>query len=369
MTSADAFSVDTLIIGAGQAGLAAAYYLQRWGVPFVVLDERGAVGDVWTSRFEALRLFSPAWASGLPGLEWPGSKLRYPAKDEAAAYLSTYAEHFHFPIHLSQRVARVSPTSTGGYSISTTMGRQYQARRVVVCTGAYNAPRRPEFSPQLAPAVMQLHSRDYQRPQQVVGTGPVAVVGSGNSALQIAADLATTGRPVYVAFDERTPAMPNNMLMWAMLTATRLLRASRHSLVGKHMMQQPEPVVSGDLARLRTFSTAHFIGRALGAEPGGILRGRHASTPPLEAVVWATGYGPDFSWIEAPIFDADGYPNHYRGLTAAPGLAVLGLPWLNSRGSALMGGVGPDARYVIEQLLKDQPQNKAAGQFQSARNP
>lgn len=360
MASPDVFSVDTLIIGAGQAGLAAAYYMRRRGVPFVILDERVAVGDVWASRFEALRLFSPAWASSLPGLEWPGGKLRYPTKDEAAAYLNTYAEHFHFPLHLSQRVARVSPTPNG-YAISTTAGRQYQARRVVVCTGAYNAPRRPEFAPQLPPTVVQLHSRDYQRPQQVAGTGPVAVVGSGNSALQIAADLASTGRPVYTAFDEHTPAMPNNMLMWAMLTVTRLLRASRHSLVGAHMMRQPEPVVSGDLARLRTFPNTRFIGRALGVEPGGILRGRHASTPPLEAVIWATGYGPDFSWIEAPIFDADGYPKHYRGLTAAPGLAFLGLPWLNSRGSALMGGVAADARYVVEQLLEAQSQDKVAG--------
>ncbi|QIL76159.1 flavin-containing monooxygenase [Hymenobacter sp. HDW8] len=351
MAAPDVFSVDTLIIGAGQAGLAAAYYLQRRGVSFVIVDERAAVGDVWASRFEALRLFSPAWASSLPGLEWPGGKFRYPTKDEAAAYLASYAEHFHFPIHLSQRVSKVTPNANG-YAISTVAGGCYQAQRVVICTGAYNAPRRPEFAPQLASNVAQLHSSDYQRPQQIAGTGPVAIVGSGNSALQIAADLATTGRPVYAAFDERTPAMPNNMLMWAMLIATRLLRASRHSLVGGHMIQQPEPVVSGDLARLRTFSNAQFIGRALGVEPGGILRGRHANTPALEAVVWATGYGPDFSWIEAPIFDAAGYPKHYRGLTATPGLAFLGLPWLNSRGSALMGGVGRDASYVVEQLLK-----------------
>jgi putative flavoprotein involved in K+ transport len=286
--------------------------------------------------------------------------LRYPTKDEAAAYLSTYAKHFQFPIHLSQRVSSVAP-SANGYAVSTNAGRRYQALWVIVCTGAYNAPRLPEFAPQLPPSVAQLHSRDYQRPQQVAGTGPVAVVGSGNSALQIAADLATTGRPVYAAFDERTPAMPNNTLMWAMLTATGLLRASHHSVVGAHMMRQPEPVVSGDLARLRSFSNAHFIGRALSVEPGGILRGRHASTPALEAVIWATGFGPDFSWIKAPIFNADGYPRHYRGLTAAPGLAFLGLPWLNSRGSALMGGVGPDARYVVEQLFRAQSQDKVAG--------
>ena len=351
MTSSEIFSVDTLIIGAGQAGLAAAYYLQRRGVAFVLLDERAAVGDVWASRFEALRLFSPAWASSLPGLEWPGSKLRYPTKDEAAAYLRAYAAHFRFPIHLSQRVTGVRPKDEG-YTIDTATGRHYEARRVLVCTGAYNAPRYPEFAPQLPSSVLQLHSRDYHQPIQLAGSGPVAVVGSGNSALQIAADLAVTNRPVYVAFDERTPAMPNNTIMWTFLTGTRLLRASRHSPVGGHMMRQPEPVVSGDLGKLRKLASAHFIGRALGVEPGGILRGQKASTPPLEAVVWATGYGPDFHWIKVPIFDADGQPRHDRGLTAAPGLAFLGLPWLNSRSSALMGGAGPDARYVVSQLLK-----------------
>lgn len=353
MTSPNISITDTLLIGAGQTGLAAAYYLQRRGVPFVILDERPVVGDVWATRFEALRLFSPAWASSLSGFEWPGAQLRYPTKDEAAAYLQAYAAHFQFPIHLSQRVTRVVP-APAGYAIHTAEGQHYQARRVIVCTGAYNAPRLPNFAPQLPASVMQLHSRDYQQPAQVAGTGPVAVVGSGNSALQIAADLATTGRPVYVAFDERTPAMPNNSFMWAFLTATRLLRASRHSLIGSHMIRQPEPVVSGDLTRLRTFPNAHFMGRALGVELGGILRGRTQSTPPLEAVVWATGYGPDFKWIEAPIFGPDGYPRHHRGLTAAPGLAFLGLPWLNSRGSALMGGAGPDAEYVVEQLLKPQ---------------
>lgn len=351
MTPTPPFPIDTLIIGAGQAGLAAAYYLRRRGVPFVLLDERPAVGEVWAARFDALRLFSPAWASSLPGYRWPGGQLRYPTKQEAAAYLRAYAAHFQFPVHSGQRVTHVAP-ALAGYTVRTAAGQQYQAQHVLVCTGAYNAPRHPEFAPQLAATVLQLHSRDYQRSAQLPGAGPVAVVGSGNSALQIAADLAATGRPVYVAFDEKTPAMPNNMLMWALLTATGLLRASRHAPIGRYMFGQPEPVVSSDLARLRTFANAHFMGRALAAEPGGILRGRRSSTPPLEAVVWATGFGPDFTWIDVPVFDAAGHPRHHRGLTVAPGLAFLGLPWLNSRGSALMGGVGPDARYVVGQLLQ-----------------
>jgi len=352
MTDSVELTVDTVVIGAGQAGLAAAYYLQQRSANFVILDDRAAVGDVWAARFDALTLFSPAWASGLPGLKWSGSPLRYPTKDEAARYLREYAAHFRFPIHLGQRVVRVASRAEGGYLVATAAGRTYRARTVIVCTGAYNAPRRPVFAAELAPAVTQWHSQQYQRPAQLLGRGPVAVVGSGNSALQIAANLAATGRPVYAAFDEQTPALPNNTGMWVFLALTGMQRISRHTKLGQRLLRRPEPVVSQDLSRLRAFPNVRFIGRALGVETGTALRGQRATTPPLEGVVWATGYGPAYDWLEVPVLDAEGEPQHHRGLTAAPGLAFLGLPWLNSRRSALLGGAGPDARYVVAQLLK-----------------
>ncbi|TGE21635.1 FAD-dependent oxidoreductase [Hymenobacter aquaticus] len=347
-------SLDAVVIGAGQAGLAAAYYLQQRGLRFVVLDEHPAVGHVWATRYDSLRLFSPAWASALPGYAWPGRQRRYPTKDEAADYLRRYAAHFRFPLALGQRVVQVAPAAAPeqGYTISTAQGQHYRARYVLVCTGAYNAPRRPAFAPELHAEVVQLHSSAYRRAGQLPGFGPVAVVGSGNSALQIAADLAATGRPVYAAYHEQTPTLPNNTAMWVFLTATGMLRIPTHSVLGRRLRERPEAVVSGDLARLRTFANVHFIGRAEGVEAGTRLRGQQATTPALEAVVWATGYGPAFDWIRVPVFDAHGRPVHQRGLTAAPGLAFLGLPWLGTRSSALMGGVGADARHVVEVLLK-----------------
>ncbi|SHL60801.1 flavin-containing monooxygenase [Hymenobacter psychrotolerans] len=345
------FVFDTLIIGAGQAGLAAAYYVQRRGLPFALLDERAAVGEVWATRFDALRLFSPRWASGLPGRPWPGSALNYPTKDEAAAYLQDYAAHFRFPVHLGQRAVSLAADAAGaGYVVHTAAGRTYRARRVLVCTGAYSAPRIPGFGAQLPAEVQQMHSSNYRRPAQIAGTGAVAIVGSGNSALQIAADLATTGRPVYAAFDDKTPAFPNNQATWLLLKGTGLLQVSRHNPLGRYAMQQPEPVVRADLQRLRSFSNVQFIGRATGGTAAGGLQGRRSTTPPLQAVVWATGFGPDFRWIQLPVFEADGTPRHHNGLTEALGIAFLGLPWLNSRSSALMGGAGPDARRVVEQL-------------------
>lgn len=333
--------------------MAAAYYVQQASRELVVLDERPEVGDVWASRYDSLRLYSPAWASGLPGLPWPGNPLRYPTKNEAAAYLRHYAAHFAFPIDTNQRVEAVEPRAAGGYEVRTATGRRYQAQRVVVCTGPYTAPRCPDFARHLPASVLQLHSSAYQRPAQLPGAGPVAVVGSGNSALQIAADLAATARPVWIAFDEATPAMPNNTAMWVLLLSTGLLQAGRNSLVGKLLRQRPEPVVSADLHRLRRFGNVRWLGRAHAANSAGLLHGASGSTPPLEAVVWATGFGPGYEWLRVPgALAPDGQPRHCRGLSPVPGLAFVGLPWLHSRRSALLGGAGADARFVVRELLK-----------------
>lgn len=344
---------NTVVIGAGQAGLAAAYYLQQRGVDFRVLEAAPAAGAAWPARYDSLRLFSPAWVSGLPGLPWPAKALHYPSRDETTAYLRSYAAHFNFPLDVNQRVTQLTAApGQSGYTVRTAAGRTYHARRVIVATGPYTAPNVPAWAAELPAAVTQLPSRSYQRPGQLPGSGAVAVVGSGNSALQIAADVATTGRPVFVAFDDRTPAMPNNQLMWGFLILTGMLGISRHSWLGRKMIGSPEPVVSGDLERLRGFANVRFIGRAEGVLGVGGIRGQREASPPLEAVVWATGYRPDYAWIDLPIFEADGQPRHHRGLTAAPGVAFLGLNWLDSRRSALLHGAGPDARRVVAGLLQ-----------------
>ena len=346
--------LDAVVIGAGQAGLAAAYYLQQHGASFRVLEAAPAVGAAWAARYDSLRLFSPAWASGLPGYSWPGNPLRYPTRDETIAYLHAYAARFNFPIDTGQRVARLAPAEGPpgcAYAVHTATGRTYQARCVVIATGPYLQPRVPAWADQLPASVAQLPSRDYQRPGQLPGSGPVAVVGSGNSALQITADLAATDRPVLAAYDECTSAAPNNQLVWAGMALTGFLRVPRHTTLGQRLHARPAGVVSADLHRLRRCANVTFIGRATGALPGGIIQGAKAATPPLAAVVWATGYRPDYPWIELPILAPDGHPQHQRGLTAAPGVAFLGLDWLDTRGSALLNGAGHDARRVVAALL------------------
>jgi putative flavoprotein involved in K+ transport len=347
--------LDALVVGAGQAGLAAGYYLQQAGASFIILETAPAVGHSWTARYDSLRLFSPAWTSGLPGYPWPGNPLRYPTKNEVAAYLAAHAAHFRLPVELNETVTSVTSGPARGYLVRTASGREFATRRVIFSTGAYTQPKVPAFATTLPATVQQLTSHAYQRPAQLSGKGPVAVVGSGNSALQIAADLAATGRPVFVAFDEQTPAMPNNTLMWLLLRLTGLLAVPCHTWLGKWMHRQPEPVVSGDLARLRRFANVQFMGRAESALPDGLLVGQRAATPVLQAVVWATGYRPAYDFIDLPVFDAAGQPQHQRGLTALPGVAFLGLNWLDSRRSALLHGAGPDARRVVTALLRQMP--------------
>ena len=343
--------LDTLVIGAGQAGLAAAYYLQQRGIEFRLLEAGPAVGTAWAARYDSLRLFSPAWASGLPGRSWPGNQLRFPTRDETVAYLRDYAAHFRFPVEVGQRAGCLGPApDQPGYVVDTLAGRRYLAQRVIIATGPYTTPKLPAWAAGLAPDVAQLHSRLYRHPSQLPGTGAVAVVGSGNSAVQIANEVAATGRAVEVAFDEHTPSFPNSNLVWAGMTLTGFLRVRAGSGLGRWLRQKPEGVVRHDLEQLRRQATARFVGRATGVLPGGRLQGQQHATARLSAVVWATGYEPGFAWVNLPIMGPDGLPQHVRGLTAAPGLAFLGLPWLNSRSSALLNGAGPDARHVVAAL-------------------
>jgi putative flavoprotein involved in K+ transport len=346
---------DTLIVGAGQAGLAAAYYLQQRGIEFIILEAAPAAGAAWDARYDSLRLFSPAWASGLPGLAWPGNPLRFPSRAETATYLRDYAAHFRFPVLPNQQVTRLAAAEAGGYVAETAGGGQFAAQRVIIATGPYTAPRIPNWAGQLPAHVAQLHSRDYRRPAQLAGTGPVAVVGSGNSALQIAVDVAETGRPVFVAFDENTPAVPNSHFTWTFLTLTGLMRVPQHTALGGIIRSRPEPVVSNDLVKLRRFANATFIGRAEAALATGAIQGRRAVSAPLDAVVWATGFRPDYPWLQLPLLNEDGTPRHRRGLTELPGVAFLGLSWLDSRNSALLNGAGADARRVVTALLQAPP--------------
>lgn len=338
--------LGAVVIGGGQAGLAAGYYLQRQGVDFRILDANARTGDSWRSRYDSLVLFTPAGRSALPGLPFSGDPQRYPTKDEVADYLEGYVRTFRLPVEYETPVLRVSQVS-GGFEVVTPDARRL-SRAVVVATGPFQVPFLPPLAAKLAPDVFQLHSSAYRNPGGLP-EGRVLVVGSGNSGAQIAEELTRT-HEVTVALGRKQPVLPQRILGRDVFDALELLgvlNVPASSWLGQRL-QRRDPVIGTDLRRLerqgRLTLTSRVVdveGRALIMEAGKRLK--------ADAVVWATGFRPEYSWLDADVLDNRGWPVHIGGVTQVPGLAFVGLPWQRTRGSALLTGVGPDAEAVVRE--------------------
>jgi len=343
--------VDVLVIGAGQAGLAVGWHLREQGITsFLLLDAGPEVGHMWRSRWDSLRLFTPAEYDALPGTPFPAPAGTYPTKDEVADYLRGYAAAFELPVRLNTRVTRL--TKTGDTFHADTSTGPITAGQVVIATGPFQTPAVPTLARHLAADVVQLHSADYRNPDQLP-EGPVLVVGAGNSGLQIAAELAAT-RPVTVAVGTRPPMLPQRLfgrdLFW-WLSRLGLITKTADSRLARRLQKKGDLVIGTrwrDLARLGIqvrprlddfdLSTAMFADGTVTA---------------VAAVVWATGYRSDYSWLDIPGAVDDDKVAHVRGITAIPGLSVLGLPWLHTRGSALLGYVKDDAAWLASHIRVD----------------
>ena len=346
---------DTVVIGAGQAGLAAGYYLQRAGVRFTLLDAGDDIGAAWEQRWDSLRLFTPARYNGLPGMPFPGERYSLPTKDEVAEYLKAYAERFDLPVRLRTRVSSVRRNGET-YTISTTGGESLGARSIIVATGANQQPYVPTFAAALPSEIVQLHSSGYRRPSQLPA-GRVLVVGAGNSGAQIALELADSGRSVLLSGPD-TGSLPRRFLgrdIYDWLWPT-LMRPSVESAIGRRLMRgrffAGDPLVGMSATSLQRANLTR-VGKTSGVRDGRPLLEDGSVVPGIAAVVWCTGFRPDFGWIELPVLGLDGYPVHQRGLAPdAPGLAFLGMRYQYRVGSALLGGVGEDAAYVASHTLK-----------------
>ena len=340
---------DVAVIGAGQAGLAAGYHLRRAGADFRILEAHPRVGDSWRRRWDSLRLFTAARYSALPGLPFPGHRERFPGKEEVADYLETYSRRFELPIDLNAPIMRLTPTD-GGFSIDTTAG-DYAARAVIVATGAYQRPHIPPLAERLEPDVEQLHSAHYRNPEQLTATR-VLVVGGANSGSQIAEELAAT-RQVTLSRGGQLRRLPRRILgksihWWG--DRLGLIAAPQHTLRGRLMKSDDLLIGTSHRQLARRYGVRH-VGRAVDAG-GRTVRFDDGRTVDVDAVIWATGYQPDYSWIDAPIFAEDGRPAHRRGVTAVPGLGFLGMYNQYSRGSALIAWVHLDAQHVVRHVLE-----------------
>lgn len=344
--------VETVIVGAGQAGLATGYFLAEQGLELLIVDAHERVGAAWRRRWDSLRLFTPAAYSALPGMPFPGLPDRYPTKDEMADYLEAYADRFALPLHLGSAIDRFG-RHDDGYVLDVD-GRRLLADHVVVATGSFHHPRVPAFASALDPGIVQLHSEQYRNPGQLQ-KGPVLVVGAGSSGAEIALELAArhrvwlSGRDTgHVPLGSGAHRLRWRVFWWLINEVLTVDRWAGRAMKARQLAH------GAPLIRLRSSILASAgvrrVPRAVGATDGKpvLADGRVLD---VGNVLWCTGYGPDFSWIDLPVFGDDGYPVHHRGVIAgAPGLYFVGLPFLHSAASSTIGGVGRDAEYIARRI-------------------
>jgi len=337
-------SYDVVVIGAGQAGLAIGYFLARQGKRFVILEAADSIGAAWRARWDSLVLFTPRRYDSLPGLAFPGDPDGYPTRDEVIEYLERYAATFELPIELDAAVQ--SLTEKDGRFVVGLEDGSIEADQVVVATGPYQTPRVPEIAGRLAPEVFQTHSTGYLNPDDVPD-GTVLVVGGGNTGFQIANELSATHR-VQVSIGSRQMPLPQKLLgrdLFWWLTKLGLLEKTVESRFGRRMRDRDTLIGSGP--RALKASGVQLKPRAAGAS-GQTIGFIDGSELQVDAVIWATGYRLDHSWINLP--SGDGLIPHKRGVTEVPGLYFLGLQWQYTRGSALLGWVKDDAEYIAGRI-------------------
>jgi putative flavoprotein involved in K+ transport len=344
---------DAVVIGGGQAGLAAAHLLTQRDLRVVVLDAESFTGDQWRRRWDSLRLFTPAQHDGLPDVPFPAKRGAYPDRDAVAAYLSDYATGLGIAVRHGVRATRLV-RADGRFAVSTTAG-SYTADAVVVATGACGVPSVPDWGAMLSPRVVQLHSHEYVSPG-AVPSGTVLVVGYGTSGAEIAEELAAAGRDVTIA-GKPTANIPDALLKvagavwWRVLNHVLTLRTPIGRKVASKAALHGAPLIRVSPKRVRA-AGAREAGRIVGATDG-LPTLADGSTLDTDVVVWCTGYRGDFSWIEV-----EGLERDTKGYVVAPfgfpagveGLAFLGMPFQSKLASPLLGGVGGDAREVANGL-------------------
>ena len=342
--------VDVAVIGAGQAGLAIGYFLRRQGRRFAIVDRADAIGSAWRERWESLTLFTPRRYSALPGLPFPGDPDGYPTRDELTAYLERYAEAVELPVELTSEVTTLERGDEGRFRLEVA-GRTIVADQVVVATGPFQTPYVPTIAESLADNVFQTHAVGYRRPDDVPA-GTVLVVGGGNTGFQIAKELSSTHK-VLLSVGSRQKPLPQRVLgrdLFWWLTKTRILDKTADSRLGRRLRTR-DTLIGSSPRELRKRYRVELRPRVVAAD-GRTIRCDDGSELEVDAVIWATGYRADYSWIKLPILGEDGRLRHRRGVTEIPGLTFLGLTWQHTRGSALIGWVKDDAEFIAERIAE-----------------
>jgi putative flavoprotein involved in K+ transport len=331
--------LDAVVVGAGAGGLAAGWHLRNAGLQYVILDGADRVGDSWRRRYDCLRLFTPARYCALPGAPLPLPELTHPSKDDVADYLQSYATAFALPVRLGRRV-RHHRVVGGRHRLDDDI----EADRVIVASGAFRRPAVPSFAGELDPAIRQLHSDGYRRPDDLA-PGPVLVVGAATAGTDIARDVAN--RHQTWLSGPRTGRVPLAVVRSA--AVRRVYRLPVPEPLRRRLLNRGSPLVwqtDTELAR----AGVRRVGRTVGVRDGRpvLADGRVLR---VANVIWCTGYRPDFGWLEPAAIGPDGWPRHRGGVsTVVPGLGFVGLPFQCTFASGFLGGMDGDAAVVTARL-------------------
>lgn len=411
--------VDVVIVGGGQSGLSMSYYLQMQGLSHLVIEKNDLVHSWKAARWDNFCLVTPNWQCNLPGWPYRGNDPDgFMKKDEIIDYLEGFVKHVNAPTLTGVKVTQVSPLPGNGFEIRTSEGT-FTADQVVVASGAYHQPVIPRMSERLPAHIVQIHSEQYRRAQDLP-EGTVLVVGNGQSGAQIAEDLHLAGRKVVLATGDAPRCARfyrgKDVVTWLadmnyydMPVEDHPLREgvrdnTNHYVTGRdggrdidlrkfalegmelyglmtdidHESLHFLPNLSESLDqadavynRINASIDRYIESQGIDAPPGSIYEpvwkpasertSLNLASSGITSVVWCIGFTPDFKWVNASVFNGTGTPVHYRGVTAQPGLYFLGLPWLHTWGSGRFSGVSRDARYLSEKIT-----NYAASQLKSA---
>jgi putative flavoprotein involved in K+ transport len=411
-TQPGATHASVIVVGGGQAGLSVSHYLKQADIDHLVI-EKNTVTHTWrTQRWDAFCLVTPNWQCALPGYPYAGDDPHgFMKKDEIIEYLDGFIKSVDAPVLEHTEVKRVSRDGEGVFSVVTSQG-QFTADQVVVASGGYHSPIVPRMAERLPRSIVQIQSSEYRNPQ-ALPEGAVLVVGSGQSGAQIAEDLHLAGRKVILAVGE-APRCARfyrgrdvvdwlaDMKYYDMPVEQHPLREgvrdnTNHYVTGRDggrdidlrkfaaegmelygrledlqdgvlifasnliaNLDSADKTFNGINAGIDAYIEKNGIDAPAGSryEPAWQPAGER-TTLALEAsgigsIVWCIGFTPDFSWLDAPIFNGRGYPAHTRGMTPVAGVYFVGLPWLYTWGSGRFSGVARDAEHVVQQIRERQ---------------
>jgi putative flavoprotein involved in K+ transport len=340
-----------IVVGGGQSGLAAGYYLKQMKTDFIILDENPHTGDSWKNRWDTLHLFTPARHDGLPGMKFPSQRNGFPGKDQVAKYLSDYSDKFQLPVRHNIKVKKIR-SENSRYQLYTSDGI-FQAKKVVIATGTHPIPKIPDFAVDLSKEILQIHSSDYKNPE-ILPEGDVLVVGAGTSGVEIALEVSKyrktciSGNPTF-HIPDNVFKYAGGLYWWAVKNILTVKTPVGRKFKQK-VLKGGGPLINISIEDLEKAGVTR-LQRMKGA-----LRGMPVmeddTAVNVRTVIWCTGYRPDFSWMDMDVRDESGWPVTERGISKKQeGLFFMGMPFQYGLASGLIGGVGRDAAHVVRELV------------------